>query len=163
MQSSGRTFRRRLFFDASSPSPKNRVSTSAPPPISSVKSAIPLQLPSTHVPETAGSPRLLSLSFNGHTFYRLSDILAHINDYPIGLQRVELYCDVVEQTAAIFDIGSVFAAGLITAVKKDKSWIMVHWNAKDVTQLLDPLTRHHKVGLVGRNRREETLRLINKH
>ncbi len=69
----------------------------------------------------------------------------------------------VEQTIAIFDIRSVFAAGLITAVKKDKSWAMVHWNAKDVAQLLDPLTRHHKAGLVGRNRREEALRLINKH
>ncbi len=126
MQSSGRTLRRCLFFDASSPSPKNRISTSAPPPISSVKSAIPLQPPSTHVSKTAGFPRLLSLSFNGHTFYRLSDILAYINDYPVGLQRVELYCNVVKQTAAIFDIGSVFATGLITVVKKDKSWAMVH-------------------------------------
>ncbi len=40
---------------------------------------------------------------------------------------------------------------------------MVHWNAKDVAQLLDPLTCHHKAGLVGRNRREEALKLINKH
>ncbi len=69
----------------------------------------------------------------------------------------------VEQTTAIFDIGLLFAAGLITAVKKNKSWAMVHWNAKDVAQLLNPLTRHHKAGLVGRNRREEALRLINKH
>ncbi len=163
MQLSGRTLCRRLFFDASSPSPKNRISTSASPPISSLKSAIPLQPPSTHIPETAEFPRLLSLSFNGHTFYRLSDILAYINDYPVGLQRVELYCDMVEQTAANFDIGSVFATGLIIAVKKDKSWAIVHWNAKDVAQLVDPLTRHHKADLVGRNRHEEVLRLINKH
>ncbi len=40
---------------------------------------------------------------------------------------------------------------------------MGHWNAKDVAELLDPLTRHHKAGLVGRNHREEALRLINKH
>ncbi len=163
MQSLGRTFCRRLFFDASTPSPKNRVSISAPPPILSIKSAIPLQPPSTHVPETAGSPRLLSLSFNGHIFYKLFDILTHINDYPVGLQRVQLYYDLVEQTAAIFDIRSVFAAGLITAVKKDKSWVMVHWNTKNVAQLLDPLTCHYKAGLVGRNRHEEVLRLINKY
>ncbi len=121
MQSSGRNLRRRLFIHASTPLPKTRVSTSAPRPILSVKSAIRLQPPSTHVPKTAGSPRLLFLFFNGHTFYRLSDILAHINDYPIGLQQVELYCNVVEQTAAIFDIGLVFVAGLITTFKKDKS------------------------------------------
>ncbi len=163
MQSSGRTLCWCLFIDAFTLLPKNRVSTSAPPPISSVKSVIPLQPPSTHVPKTAESPRLLSLSFNSHIFYRLSDLFAHINNYPVGLQRVELYCNVVEQTAAIFDIGSVFAAGLITAVKKDKSWAMVHWNAKDVAQLLVPLTRHHKAGLVGHNHHEEALRLINKH
>ncbi len=125
MQLSGRILYRRLFLDASTPLPKNRVSTSVPSPISSIKSAILLQLSSTHVLKAAGSPRLLSLSFNGYTFYSLSDILAHINHYPIGLQRVELYYDVVEQTAAIFDIGSVFATGLITAVKKDKSWAIV--------------------------------------
>ncbi len=69
----------------------------------------------------------------------------------------------VEQTAAIFYIGLVFAAGLIIAVKKDKSWAMVYWNAKDVAQLLDPLIRHHKASLIGCNCREEVLRLINKY
>lgn len=63
------------------------------------------------VPPSA-SPMLLSLSFNGYNFFPLSDIIAHITDYPVSLERVKLYCDVVEQTAAIFDIGSILAAGL---------------------------------------------------
>lgn len=84
------------FFNASTLSPKNKVLTSALPPILSVKSAILLQLPSTHIFEAAGSPRLLSLSFNRHTFYRLFDILVDINNYPDGLQQVKLYYDMVE-------------------------------------------------------------------
>lgn len=112
--------------------PKNRISTSVLLPISSVKSAVLLQPPSTYIPKTTGSPRLLSLSFNGHNFYRLSGILVHINDYPVGLQQVDLYCNMVEQIVAIFDIGLVFMADLITAVKKDKSLVMVDWDTKDV-------------------------------
>lgn len=38
----------------------------------------------------------------------------------------------VEQTAAIFDIELVFVASLIKVVKKDKSWAMVDWNARNV-------------------------------
>lgn len=45
-------------------------------------------------------PTLLSLSLNGHTFFNLSDIIEHIQAYPVGLERVELYTDVVEQTTA---------------------------------------------------------------
>ncbi len=69
----------------------------------------------------------------------------------------------VEQTAAIFNIGLVFATDLIIAVKKNKCWAMVYWNVKVVAQLLDSLTRHHKAGLVRRNCCKEALRFINKH
>lgn len=94
-----------FFLDASTPLPKKRVLTSAPPPMSSIKSTIPLQSQFTYILEVAGSLRLLSLSFNEHIFYKLFDILAYINNYPIGLEQVELYCEVVEQTTVIFDIG----------------------------------------------------------
>lgn len=59
---------------------------------------------------------MLSLSLNGRTFFQLSDIIEHIQDYPVGLERVELYCDAVEQTAAIFEIGSAFASDLMKAL-----------------------------------------------
>ena len=111
----------------------------------------------------ARSSRLLSLFFNGHIFYRLSDILAHIKNYSIGLQQVELYCNVIEKTIAIFDIRLAFVAGLIRGVKKNKSWAMVYWNARDVVQLLDPLICHYKAGVVRCNHCKEALRLINKH
>ena len=84
------------FFNASTLSPKQKVSTLAPPSISSVKSAILLQLLSTHVLQATGSPRLLFLSFNGYIFYRLSDILVDINHYLDGLQQIELYYDVAK-------------------------------------------------------------------
>lgn len=121
-----------FFFDVSTPSPKNRVSTSVLSPILSVKSAISLQLSSTHILEATRSLILLSLSFNRYIFYKFFDIFIHINDYIVGLQRVELYYNVVEQTAVIFDIRSVFAACLIKAVKKNKSWAMVDWNPRDI-------------------------------
>lgn len=40
---------------------------------------------------------------------------------------------------------------------------MIYWNTRDVVQLLDPLTYHHKAGLVEHNRSKEALRLINKY
>lgn len=108
--------------------------------MSAVKSVIPQPL-SSQAPGGSDARKLLSLSFNNYTFYKLSDIIAHIHDYPVGLQRTKLYCDVVEQAVGLFDIGSVFAAGLIKAVKRDKSWAVVDWDAKDVAELLEPLTR----------------------
>ena len=70
----------------------------------------------------SASPTLLSFLLNGYTFLNFSDIINHIHDYPVGLERVELYCNVVEQTGAIFEIGSFFALNFIKVVKKDKSW-----------------------------------------
>lgn len=163
MQLLGYMFYRYLFFNASTLLPKNKISTSTPPLILSIKSAILLQSLSTHVPEAPGSLRLLSLSFNGHTFYKFLDILTLISNYPVGLEEVELYCNVVEQTATIFDITLIFTLGLITAVKKNKSWAIVNWNVRDVAQLLDPHLHYHKSGIIGRNLCEEVLRLIIKH
>lgn len=109
------------------------------------------------------SQKLLFLSFNGHTFYKLSDIITHIHDYHVGLQHVKLYYDVVEQVVALFDVGLVFAAGLIKAIMKDKSWTFVDWDAKNLAELLEPLIYHHKVALDGQNCRKKASRLINKH
>ncbi len=69
----------------------------------------------------------------------------------------------IEHIAAIFDIGLAFITGFITAVKKDKSWVMVDWNTRDVAQLLHLLICQHKAGLVGHNRYEEVLMLIYKY
>lgn len=62
------------------------------------------------------SPTMLSLSLNGRTFFQLSNIIEHIHDYPVSLERVELYCHAVEQTAAIFEIRSAFASDLMKAL-----------------------------------------------
>ncbi len=98
-----------------------KTSNSSLSPILSVISAISLQMLFTHISEAAGSLSLLFLYFNRHIFYRLSDILVYINDYPICLQQVEWYCNLVKQTVTILDIRLVFMTGLIIAVKKDKS------------------------------------------
>ena len=52
----------------------------------------------------SASPTLLSFLLNGHIFFNLSDIIDHIHHYPVSLERVELYYNVVEQTAVIFEI-----------------------------------------------------------
>lgn len=59
----------------------------------------------------------------------------------MGFDRVELYCDAVEQTASMFEIGSAFASDLMTAIKND------------VTELIAPLACHVRVDSRGRNRR----------
>lgn len=67
------------------------------------------------------SKKKLSLTFNGCTLYMLSDVVAHICDYPYGEKRVALYLDVVKQASKFFNLGLAFAAGLIKAIKKIKS------------------------------------------
>lgn len=67
-------------------------------------------------------PILLSFLLNGCIFFNLSDIIDHIHDYLVDLEYVKLYCNVIEQMAAIFEIGLFFALNLMKVVKKDKSW-----------------------------------------
>ncbi len=69
----------------------------------------------------------------------------------------------IEQTAAISDIRLIFVMSLIIVVKKDKSWAIVDWNARDIAQLLDPFTCYHKASLVRHDHCKDVLRLINKH
>lgn len=96
------------------------------------------------------SSHTLSLSFNGRQFYSLSDVLAHISDYPEGEDRVAVYIDVVRQASNIFDLGASFALGLMNAIKKDKSFAMALWTKKHVKQLLVPLNRNVKAARIGK-------------
>lgn len=50
-------------------------------------------------------------------FFSILEIIEHIHDYPVGLERVELYCDTVKQTASIFEIESAFASDLMAMLK----------------------------------------------
>lgn len=72
---------------------------------------------STHV-----LSHILSLSFNGRQFYCLSDVFAHICNYPKKQDCVHLYIDVICQISQIFDMDTAFASGFINAIKKDKSY-----------------------------------------
>lgn len=115
-----------------------------------VSSALAASLPvSTHV-----SSHTLSLSFNRRQFYSLSDVLAHLSDYPEGEDHVAVYIDVVKQASNISDLGAAFALGLMNAIKKDKSFAMGSWTKEHVKQLLVPLDRHVKAARIGRTRRE---------
>lgn len=64
------------------------------------------------------SLKKLLLTFNGGTFYILSDLIAHICDYPKEEKRVALYVNVVKQASKFFDLGSAFAEGLIKAIQE---------------------------------------------
>lgn len=88
------------------------------------------------------SSKTLSLTFNGRTFYMLSDVIAYICDFPKGKECVALYVDVVKQVEKIFDLELVFVEGLIKAIKKDKSWAFAEWSTNEVEQLLVSLNRY---------------------
>ena len=85
------------------------------PLVSTSGSALPL------MSNRSDSLKTLSLTFNNRTFYLLSDIIAHICDYPKGEERVALYVDVVKQVEKIFNFRSAFVKGLIKAFRKGKS------------------------------------------
>lgn len=71
------------------------------------------------------TPTSLCLNFNGATFLSLFFLVNYLLDYPEGEQRVDVMVDVVEQATAIFEFGSAFTAGLVKAIRKDKSWAIV--------------------------------------
>ena len=144
-------------MSASGPVPSS-VSPAQPEPLASASGSA---LPSMSI--GSDPSKTLSLTFNGRTFYMLSDVIAHICDYPEGEERVALYVDVVKQVEKIFDLGSAFAEGLIKAIKKDKSWALAEWSTNKVEQLLVPLSRHVRAARVGRTRRQGALTTINRH
>ena len=143
------------------------VSSSGPAPRSlppdQSDSPVPVSCPLPLTSSGYDSSKKLSLTFNGHTFYMLSDVIAHIRDYPEGEARIALYVDVVKQASTIFDIGSAFAEGLIKAIKKDRSWAHAEWSTNEVEQLLAPLSRHVRAARTGRTRQEGALKTINRH
>lgn len=79
-----------------------------------------------------------------------SDVLKHIYDYPEGKERICLYMDIMKQALNIFDLGLVFAAGLIKVLKKDKSWTIEKWSKYKIKKLLALLFRHVKADRIGK-------------
>lgn len=102
------------------------------------------------------------LNFNGRAFSTLSAVLDHICDFPEGEARVPLYLEIVQQASNLFYLSSAFSQGLVTAIKKDKSWAIAKWTKNDVSKLLAPLSRHLSADRLGRNRREGALSTINR-
>lgn len=54
----------------------------------------------------------------------LSDVIAHICNYPEGEKRIALYINIVKQVKKIFDLELAFIESLIKAIKKNKSWAL---------------------------------------
>ncbi len=67
------------------------------------------------------SPNLLALTFYGRLFYILSEVLAYVQDFPMGQNRIYVYEDVVKQVGTIFELRSAFTSGLVRVIKKNKS------------------------------------------
>lgn len=65
---------------------------------------------------------LLSLLFNNCTLFNLPNIIKYIYNYLVALECVKLYCNVLKQMTAIFDIRLFFVANLMKIVKKNESW-----------------------------------------
>lgn len=58
----------------------------------------------------------LSLIFNNHVFYKLSNIITHIWDYSKKKAYIVLDINVTKQTLTIFDLELVFMEGLIKVI-----------------------------------------------
>lgn len=68
------------------------------------------------------SPNLLALIFHACYFYILSDILAYIQNFLVGQNRMYMYVYMVKQVGTIFELRSAFASDLARAIKKNKFW-----------------------------------------
>lgn len=77
--------------------------------------------------------------------------------------RIYVYEDMMKQVEITFELGSVFAFGWVTAIKKDKSWALASWSELKVDQFLAPLLRHVRADCVERKRWEGVLKTINQH
>lgn len=109
------------------------------------------------------SSHTLSLFCDECQFHCWSDVLTHICNYPKRQDRMHSYDNVVRQATQIFNINVVFALVLINAIMKDKSFEMELWTKNQVNQLVAPIKRHVKATRVGRSRREEVLKTINRY
>lgn len=136
MQLSKCTACRHFFSDVLAFLAGTRVSTSAPLPglsgqfVLPVKSIFFLTLQLILL-------KKLEITFNNQTFYFIADIFSYIGNFSIGFQRVELFYDILKQTAFFFNVSSSFVKEVIKAVKKDKSFKLVDCHAKDIAELLE--------------------------
>lgn len=80
--------------------------------------------PNSLVSTSHTSSNSLAFIFYKCFFYTLSDILAYVQDFLVGQDRIYVYEDVVKQVGYIFEIGSTSASGLVKTMKKDKSWAL---------------------------------------
>lgn len=71
------------------------------------------------------SLKKLLLTFNNHIFYILTDVIAHIYNYPEEQAQIALYINVVKQASTMFTIELAFTKSLIKTIKKKglKVWI----------------------------------------
>lgn len=120
-------------------------------------------LPLPSILSRSDSLKMLSLMFHGHILYILSNIITYICDYPEGEECVALYIDVVKQAKNFFDIGLVFAEGLIKAIKKEKSWTFAEWSINEVEQLRAPLSCYVITVKIRQTCHQGALTMINKH
>ena len=81
----------------------------------------------------------------------------------MGQDHVYVYEDMVKQVRIIFKLGSAFASGLVTAIKKNKSWVLASWSESEVDQLLVPLLRHMRTDCIERKCWEGAFKTINQH
>ena len=107
------------------------------------------------------SPNSLVLIFQRRFFYILSDILTYVQDFLVGQDHIYVYKDVVKQMGFIFELGSIFTSGLVTTIKKNKSWALASWNKLEMNKLLTPLLRHVRIDCIRKKFWEEALKTIN--
>lgn len=76
---------------------------------------------------------------------------------------MRLYLDIIIQASNIFDLGLRFAAGLIKAVKKDKSLAIEKWPKHEFEKLMALFSRYVKADRIRKTCHNKALKTIIKH
>lgn len=81
---------------------------------------------------------------------------------PEGVDRIEVWLDIVRQLSFFFEGASSFSARVAKAIRADPSFRKCHWTAEDIDTLLHPIEVHVEAATSVRNRCEEALTLISR-
>ncbi len=102
----------------------------------------------------------LSVNVHGFTFFSYDEMEAWVLRMPEGVDRIEVWSDIIAQLSIFFNWASSFSSRVAMAGRADPSFCKCQWTAEEIDTLLHPIEVHVKATLAVRNRCEEALTLI---
>ncbi len=81
---------------------------------------------------------------------------------PMGIDRIEVWADIIMQLSTFFQGAMSLSTQVVNAVLKDLLFATCHWSREEVDNLLCPVEAHVEVAKSVRNRCDEALKLIDR-